>query len=106
MKNENILKEIFTKFSANNEMEYFQFSLFCQKYKLVDNKFNLKDIDSAFAFVRTGKKRTINYNEFKKSLEQISQKKGKNIIELITNQKSKPKIIQPKDIKKNENKKK
>ena len=105
MKNENILKEIFNKFSANNEMEYFQFSLFCQKYKLVDNKFNLKDIDSAFAFVRTGKKRTINYNEFKKSLEQISQKKGKNIIELITNQKLKPKITQPKDIKKNENKK-
>ena len=80
---EDALKKIYEKFCDKNEMQYFQFSLFCQKYNLIDNKFNLKNIDNLFSQIKTAKKRTINFSQFEMALKEISKIKGKNIINMI-----------------------
>ena len=95
---ENELKKIFEKICGKEEMQYFQFSMFCEKYKLIDNKFNLNDIDNLFNKIRSGKKKTINFLQFEKALNEISKKRGKNVLEIII----KPKIKKKEDIKKKE----
>ena len=57
-------------------MESKQFSKLCKECKLIDKKFTLNDIDIVFAKVKSGKVKTITFNEFENALAEIAKRKS------------------------------
>jgi Fe2+ or Zn2+ uptake regulation protein len=73
---ENSLYTVFIKFTnVKPEMESKQFNKLIKAAK-PDKKFRINDIDITFAYVKSGKSKTITFSEFQKAIEHIAKMKG------------------------------
>lgn len=77
MEDDNDLKEIFLYYTnGKSDIECKQYHKFIRENKLMDKKFTNNDIDIVFAKVKEKGFKTIDFNQFKKSIEEIARKKG------------------------------
>ena len=86
MKNKSLLDIFYSYCDGKTEMESKRFSRFCKDYKLTDKKFGINDIDIVFAKVKSGKVKTITFEQFQNAIPEIAKKKGttpENILNYI-----------------------
>ena len=80
------LNEIFKSFcNGNSEMESKRFSKLIKECKLLEKKFGINDIDIVFAKVKSGKSKTITFDQFQNAIGEIAKKKG-TTREVVENQ--------------------
>jgi len=78
------IKEIFDSFTNGKpEMENHEFSKLFKECGLIDKKFNINDADIIFSKVKVKNAKTINFEQFEKSLDLTAEKKkcSKNALE-------------------------
>ena len=71
------LKQVFTSFTGGKpEMESKVYAKLYKECGIIDKKFTVNDADINFSKVKSGKIKTISFEQFEKTLELAAQRKG------------------------------